>query len=169
MTPRFHARQNKIRLIAVFLFIAGLSVAFQVLKSRSADPEAAMAGGAASSDPALFMGLRHASAREILAVLPEAQGRPMLLEFSSRLCHDCQRLAPVLRKVTGQHPGVYFRKIDVMEDKDKYPALFRAFKPVSVPMMVFIDGKGEIRNVLYNYQKPAVIAAAIDTLEKQSR
>jgi hypothetical protein len=36
-------------------------------------------------------------------------------------------------------------------------------------MLVFIDPQGEIRNVLYNYQSPETIEAALIKLEQQSQ
>jgi hypothetical protein len=74
----------------------------------------------------------------------------------------------VLSQIVPKHPHIYFKRIDVLDDQQKYPVVFRTFKPVSVPMLVFINPQGEIRNVLYNYQTPDAITAALTTLEKQS-
>ncbi len=56
----------------------------------------------------------------------------------------------------------------MMDDQKKYPALFRTFKPVSVPVMIFVDASGEIRNVLYNYQPKEEIVTAINQLQTSS-
>lgn len=168
MTPRFAASQNKIRLIAVFLFTVMLAIAFQFYKSRPQDGTD-IASNAETVNESLYIGLRHASSKEIKTALPDSVGKPTLLSFSSRLCHDCQRMAPVISKLVPKHPGIHFRKIDVLDDREKYPAVFRAFKPVSVPMLVFIDRQGEIRDVLYNYQEPSTIAAAMNKLEKSGK
>jgi thiol:disulfide interchange protein len=169
MTPRFSAGQNKIRLIAVFLFTVLLALAFQFYQGNRPDTGHAASNTTETVDESLFIGLRHASAREVRAALPESVGKPTLLEFSSRLCHDCQRMKPVLAKLTPRHPQVVFKQVDALDDRKKLPAVFRTFKPVSVPMLVFIDPQGEIRNVLYNYQSPETIEAALIKLEQQSQ
>jgi thiol:disulfide interchange protein len=164
MTPRFSAGQHKMRLITVFLFTVALALAFQVLHSRPAD----MTANAANTlDDSLFIGVRHAGAKEIQGVLPDIQGKPAVLDFTSRLCHDCQRMNPVMDQLMPKHPAVRFHRF-IVEDRDQYPAVFRVFKPVSVPMLIFVDNHGEIRNVLYNYQAPATVAAALGNLERQS-
>ena len=168
MSARLAANQNKTRLIAVFLFTVLIALAFQVYKGNGQRSATAEASGTHKLDDSLFMGVRHASASEIKAALPDASGKPVVISFSSRFCHDCQRMAPVLSEVMGKHPGVYYRKIDVLEDQKKYPAILRTFKPVSVPALVLISPNGEISNVLYNYQKPDAVAAAVQKLEAQS-
>lgn len=168
MSARLTARQNKIRLIAVFFCTVILALTFQFYKSGLRREDAAVTSHAETLDESLFMGLRHATPSEIRSVLPEASGKPTLIDFSSRLCHDCQRMAPVVSKLVPQHPELYFKKFDVLEDQKKAPAVFRVFKPVSVPMLVFVGPKGDIQNVLYNYQKPEIVTSAIAQLERKS-
>lgn len=168
MSARLSASQNKIRLIAIFLFTVLMALAFQFYKAGMQPGNTSIESDAKTVDESLFIGLRHASPAEVRATLPEAVGKPTLLDFGSKLCHDCQRMAPVLSQLMPKYPNVYFRKIDVLDDHKKYPAIFRTFKPVSVPMLVFISPTGDIRNVLYNYQKPETVAAAITELERQS-
>jgi thiol:disulfide interchange protein len=52
-----------------------------------------------------------------------------------------------------------------MEDQEKAAALLRTFKPVTVPVLVFIGTDGEIKNVLYNYQSPDTVHAALNQLQ----
>lgn len=166
MSARLTASQNKFRLIAVFLATVIIALTFQIYKGMNGERlVTAEANSEAKLDDSHFIGLRRAKSAEIRQALPDAAGKPVLLAFSSRFCHDCQRMAPVLAGLMGKYPDVYYRKIDVMEDQKKYPAILRTLQPVSVPVLVFIDGNGEIRNVIYNYQKPEVIAAALDKLD----
>lgn len=167
MSARLTANQNKTRLISVFLFTVLLALIFQLYKGSFQRSATAEASGVNKLDDAYFIGLRRAKASEIKAALPEAMGKPAVIAFSSRFCHDCQRMAPVLSGLMPKHPEVYYRKIDVLDDQKKYPAIMRTFKPVSVPLLVFISPKGEIQNVLYNYQKPETVAAALRKLETQ--
>ncbi len=168
MSPRLVANQNKTRLIAVFLFTVALALTFQVLKGGGPRFLSAEAKSGSKLDDALFIGLRRAKPSEIKAALPEAGGKAIALAFSSRFCHDCQRMAPVLSSLMPQHPDLFYKKIDVTEDEKKYPAIMRTFRPVSVPMLVLITPQGQIVNVLYNYQKPEVVAAALTQLTGRS-
>ncbi len=165
MTPHFKANHHKTRLILVFGFTLLIAVCFQWYRGRFDQTATAEAKGKATVSDALFLGMRKVKPAEVRQVLPEAATRPTLLVFSSRFCHDCQRLAPVITRLTAQHPKVAYRKLDVNDDQQKAPAIFRAFKPVSVPLMVFIAPGGEIQNALYNYQTPEVLAEALKTLE----
>lgn len=167
MSARLTRSQNKTRLIAVFLFTVLIALAFQIYKGNGQRSVTAEASSTHKLDDSLFVGLRRASAPEIRSALPEALGKPAVIAFSSRFCHDCQRMAPVLSSVMSKHPDVYYRKIDILDDQKKYPAILRTFKPVSVPLLVLITPDGKIGNVLYNYQKPEVVAAAIKQLEAQ--
>ena len=170
MSARLAATQNKVRLIAVFLFTVMLVVLLRVYQGLHADgANAAMnprgASGSAPLDEALFVGVRHASPAEIRQALPEAADKPAVLYLGSRLCHDCQRLSPLVVQVMSQHPEMYFKKLDVQADQQSAAAILRTFKPVSVPVVVFINANGEIRNVLYDYQTPEVLAAALKTIQ----
>lgn len=169
MSSHLTTSLNKIRLIAVFLFTVFLAITFYIYKDKFQSANSMPVSQAEMLDDSLFIGLRRATPTEIKAALPEAVGKPTLLDFKSKLCHDCKRLAPIVKQALSQHPNIYVKQVDVLDDREKYPAVFRTFKPVSVPTLVFISPKGEIKNVLYNYQKPEVIAAALTKLEHQSR
>jgi thiol:disulfide interchange protein len=169
MSRHLTASQNKIRLIAVFLFTVFLAITFYLYKDKFQPGSPIAASNAETVDESLFIGLRHATPAEIKAALPEAIGKPTLLDFKSKLCHDCKRLAPALSQALSRHPNIYVTQVDVLDDRQKYPAILRAFKPVSVPTLVLISPRGEVQNVLYNYQKPEVIDAALTRLERQSR
>lgn len=168
MTPRFLAQQKKIRLLVGFLFVVLLFLAFQLLQSCTMKSNATSANLPAKVNllnDSHFMGLRHATAREIQAELPEITGKPTVIEFSSKMCHDCQRLKPVVAKLLSSFPGTHFKGIDVIEDQPKKPGLFRIFKPVTVPILVMIGPDGEIKNVLYNYQSPDAVKTALNQLQ----
>lgn len=168
MTPHFIANQNKTRLLLVFGFTVMLAACFQGYRGGFEHMATAEAKGKLTLNEALFVGLRKVKPAEVRQVLPESAVRPTLLVFSSRFCHDCKRLAPVLTRLSSQHPKVAYRKLDINEDQQKAPAIFRAFKPVSVPLIVFITPGGQIQNVLYNYQTPQVINNALSALETAS-
>jgi|GEM_PF-2888071 len=106
-----------------------------------------------------FIGLRHASPAEIHDALPSSVKRLTVIDFSSVLCLDCQKMKPVLQKFRAAHPQLNFLAVDVNEGPRKQAALMRTFKPLTVPALVFINAQGQIIDVLYNYQ-------ALDVVEK---
>lgn len=167
MSARLTAQQNKVRLIAVFLFTLMLGLLVRGYMGYFHAQRGEAASNAATLDDSLFIGIRHVPAVEVRQAIPEAAKQPALLYFGSKLCHDCQRMSPIVTQLVGNYPDVYFKKLDVLDDQAKAPGIFRAFKPVSVPVMVFIASGGEIRNVLYDYQKPEVVAAAIKGIRQQ--
>jgi thiol:disulfide interchange protein len=182
MTPRFLAQENKIRLLLVFLFVGLLIATFYFFQPGMLKKSASkvvvpasvqlspkqLPGNSPSLNESHFIGLRHAQAKEIQAALPEADGKPVLLEFSSRMCHDCQRLKPVVSQELQKFPGIHFKSVDVLEDQEKAASLLRTFKPVTVPVLVFIGTEGDIKNVLYNYQTPDIVRNALSQLQSQS-
>jgi len=168
MSARLTAQQNKIRLISIFLFTLMLGLGAWVYQGQFHANGSGAVSNAETLDDSLFMGLRHVPAPEVRQVLPAASGKPAVLYFGSRLCHDCQRMSPVVLQTLAQYPNIYFKKLDVLDDQNKEPAILRTFKPVIVPMTVLINPKGEIRNVLYDYQKPEVVKVAIASLLRQS-
>jgi thiol:disulfide interchange protein len=168
MSVRLTANQNKIRLIAVFLFTLIIVGILRIYQGQLHPGERANASKAEALDDSLFVGMRHVSAPDVQQVLPETVGKPSVIYFGSRLCHDCQRMAPVVAQVMPQYPNVYFKKFDVFEDKSKSPAVLHTFRPVSVPILVFINPQGEIRNVLYDYNKPEVVTSALNSLQHEA-
>jgi len=171
MSARLSASQNKIRLLVLFLFTVLIIVCVRVYQAKfhaGAEMALSHAENSASTHDDFFTGLRHASSREVHQALPEARGKATVLYFGSRLCHDCQRMRPVIRQMTSQFPHLYFKKIDVLDDQQRLPAVFRAFKPMVVPITVLITPQGEISNVLYDYQKPEVVTAALNHLQQTS-
>jgi thiol:disulfide interchange protein len=113
-----------------------------------------------------FIGLRHANPGEIRTALPTSLNRLTVIDFSSVLCLDCQKMKPVLQKFRTTHPQLNFLAIDVNEGPRKQPALMHTFKPLTVPALVFINAKGQITDVLYNYQPLARVESAYQTALK---
>ena len=113
-----------------------------------------------------FIGLRHASPAEIHAALPSSVKRVTVIDFSSVLCLDCQKMKPVLEKFKTAHPHLNFLAVDVNEGPRKQAALMRTFKPLTVPALVFINAQGQITDVLYNYQPLSLVEKAYQTTSK---
>lgn len=117
------------------------------------------------NDKALYIGLRKPSPSEIRQSLPEAAGKPALLMFHSKYCFDCKKMRPIIDKLMPEYTGITFLEFDILSDTKAHPAVFNTFKPVTVPVLVFITPDSKIQNVLYNFQNEAAIRNALKPLE----
>lgn len=143
----------------------------QALKTMQVglDLEKAKNGGsdipAAATDKNLYRGMQPVQPVKMKQLFPQvfavAKPKPMLLVFHSKFCLDCKKMMPTIQKLGPKHPGVVIQGYDVFEDKKNNALLFNAFKPVTVPTLVFINRQGEIKNVLYNFQSYKTIGAEI--------
>jgi thiol:disulfide interchange protein len=93
----------------------------------------------------------------VLAAIPELKTQPVLLEFRTRLCRDCQALAPVLQALAKQHPDVRVLVYDVETSREKRPAIFELFQPVTVPTLVGLNQQGQVKQVLYERPDDAAL------------
>lgn len=131
-----------------------------------AEPEAVASSGVEeksgkSQNAQLYVGMAKVPPQKVAQLFPEAKQKPLLLMFHSKFCYDCKRMKPVIEKALPKHPGLVFKSYDILEDKKRFAPVFNAFKPVTVPILVFITPEGAIRQVLYNYQSPQTVEAEI--------
>lgn len=162
MTPHYSSSQNHMKLIALFLFTVMISVTCLVLKGRYEH------ANAASPNSRMFLGVKHLSPNEIHSLVPEIKGKPAVIEFHSKLCHDCKKITPIMEQLTKACPGVVLKKYDILNDRKTQGAVFRGFNPVSVPILLFVDKKGDIKNVLYNAQTKATLSESVDQIKPAS-
>jgi thiol-disulfide isomerase/thioredoxin len=90
-------------------------------------------------------------AEQVLTALPGLKQRPMVLEFRTNLCADCQALAPVLDKVAKAVPTVGVMVYNLDTDRKQNPALFNLFKPLTVPTLLFITPSGQVQAVFSDH------------------
>ena len=76
--------------------------------------------------------------------LKAASGQPMVLEFSSSLCSECQKLKKVLDKVEPKYEDkISFQKINAgVMDEDTLEKI-QKYEVKVVPTTVFIDKDGK--------------------------
>lgn len=116
-----------------------------------------------------FYGVNQVSAKVAEKVLSPVKGdKPLVLFFSSALCYDCKKMAPVFNALIEQHPEVVFQKVDVLSGQEKYGDILNAFAPKTVPTMLFITRKAETHAVLYNLQTASAITKEIKAIQKTS-
>ena len=101
------------------------------------------------TNAAAAYGLQKPAASAVLAALPELNDKPMLLEFRTQMCLDCQALAPILEKLAQQHPEVTLLVYDLDKTRKLRPAVFDLFQPVTVPTLVALNQQGQVKQVLY--------------------
>jgi len=89
-------------------------------------------------------GLQQVSPAQLQALVSPANTARVLV-FSSKFCLDCQAMAPVLAKLEKQYPTIKATHLDVAKDKDSHYPLFEAFRPTTVPAVIFIAPNGTIR------------------------
>jgi thioredoxin-like negative regulator of GroEL len=100
-------------------------------------------------DPAWYQGIQKVDAKSMKQLFPEAVGKPLLVEFRSKFCLDCQKLAPRLERTLKAHPNVLSKVFDVNNDRKANALLFKKFDPATVPVTILITPQGQIYHVFY--------------------
>jgi thiol:disulfide interchange protein len=93
------------------------------------------------------VGLQQVDALTVQRLLLPANTLRVLV-FYSKFCLDCQAMAPIIDSLSKRHPTVHVMRLDVARDKDLHYELFQAFRPTTVPAVVFIATNGTIRHVV---------------------
>jgi thiol-disulfide isomerase/thioredoxin len=101
-------------------------------------------------------------ASQLKTLLANNAGKPVLLQFSSKYCHDCQRMAPHMEKAQQHFPTVAFIKLDVMDPEKKQ--WVQAFQPMVTPTLVSISPSLQVTSSVVGYQEPAQLETLFETL-----
>lgn len=110
-------------------------------------------------NPMAFTVIQKVSVAKIRGVLPQVLQQPVVVVFKSKYCHDCQRMAPALAKVSAQHKGTQTLLIDVQYDKAISGAIISAFRPAVIPVVVAIQRGGALEDVMVGYHDAPAIQA----------
>ncbi len=121
----------------------------------------------ASPARAMFSGVNKVSAEKIKALFPGTQGKPLFVEFKSKYCLDCKRMTPLLEGLFPSYPEMETHIYDIKADAKKNSAVFDAFKPSIVPILLFIQPDGSTQEVFYGYHPKAELKKALDRLNKR--
>ncbi len=114
----------------------------------------------------LFMGIQPVSPEQLYGLIPELKDKPALLTFHSQFCLDCKAMKPIIEASAAKYPTVIHKTFEIQEDLERYKAILQAFKPVTVPVFVFIDKHGKIVNVLYNQQPQTLVEQNLDAISR---
>lgn len=112
-----------------------------------------------------FVGLQKVSPEKIHEVLPGTEGKAVFLEFKSKFCLACKKMDPILEELLPKYPHIEKRVYDMMKDKSSNAVIFETFKPAVVPIQVYINPKGEIINVFYDFHTKEQLTAALDCID----
>ena len=78
----------------------------------------------------------------------KTQGRPVMLEFGSKVCAPCLQMEPVLKRLVKEYPG----RLDVVSvDVNAYHDFSVAHGVRVLPTQVFLDKNGKEFNRHYGY------------------
>jgi thiol:disulfide interchange protein len=102
-------------------------------------------------------------AATIKGLFPQLRQGPLVLSFHANYCHDCRALAPVLTQRLAKFPQVQQLRLEVSEDRQRLAAVFQTFRPVTVPVVLFIQPTGHIFAVLDNIEPRTTLAQRLDT------
>jgi len=161
-------RPTQTRILLALLFILSFVLILSLLPGCKA-PSAGQAipPSLQHLPPETWMGVHPVSPATLQRILPESRARAVLLEFGSSLCLDCQQLKKTLLPLLVRHPAVVYQDINIQAKQPSAmeQALINAFKPVTVPVLVFVKPRGQIGQVLYNNQPAGVLNQALEQLE----
>ena len=87
-------------------------------------------------------------------------GRPTLVKCSAEWCNPCKVLQKTLDRLEPQYPNVNFIHVDVEES----PELAQEFQIANIPVMIFINGDGEIVNRKVGLMPEKAIVSEIENL-----
>ena len=81
-----------------------------------------------------------------------------VLDFYADWCGPCQMLKPVIAEIEAAHPEVKFEAVNIDED----PEMAGKYRIMSIPTLVILDDKGEVRDTLVGLRSKAEIEKAIE-------
>ncbi len=120
--------------------------------------------GSVKGDTQTVVGINNIAPEEVMTILPQAQTQPTMVAFKTKYCHDCQEMAPHIAAIKEQHPGVSVISVDVQYDKETYGHIIEAFKPSTVPTVVYIQQGGMIHQTLLGRQERAQLQNGLEAI-----
>ncbi|MEZ4574314.1 MAG: thioredoxin family protein [Vampirovibrionales bacterium] len=82
------------------------------------------------------------------------QGKPLVVDFTSRFCYECRQLKPKLEALAKTYPDITFQLVSIQSKDAHDQALLNAFHVTTVPYVAFIDGSGQVKKVVIDNTSP---------------
>jgi thiol-disulfide isomerase/thioredoxin len=116
------------------------------------------------------LAVRPVTPAALKGMVPTWQGQPTLLVFSSRFCHDCEKMKPELTAVSQRFAQqVATVTVDVGEQPTPTArALVDAFQPMATPTLVALDANLNVGQIEVGYQPTAKLTEVYTALAKAS-
>lgn len=97
------------------------------------------------------------------------QGKPAVIDFSSRFCYECRQLRPKLEALEKQFPNIAFEMVNIQSKEAQDKKRLDAFKVITVPYVAFVDASGNVKQVIAEDVSPEVLTKAAHSIELQSQ
>lgn len=92
-------------------------------------------------------------------IVPQ-NGLPTIVDFSATWCPPCQKLKPIFSKLEEEFKGrINFITIDV----DENPQISQSYGVQSIPMLIFMDKDGQVKNIVVGFQTREQLLETINT------
>lgn len=90
-----------------------------------------------------------------------ASGKPFVIDFWAEWCGPCRMLTPIIEELATEYDG----KIAICKcDVDSNNELAMKFAVRNIPLVVFVNGKGEMADKMVGAASKDAIKAKIDAL-----
>lgn len=90
-----------------------------------------------------------------------AAGKPFVIDFWAEWCGPCRMLTPIIEELAAEYEGkIAICKCDVDNNND----LAMKFAVRNIPLVVFINSKGELADKMVGAASKDAIKAKIDAL-----
>ncbi|MEB3206951.1 MAG: thioredoxin family protein [Vampirovibrionales bacterium] len=111
-------------------------------------------------------GIAPVSPKQVVSILPSAHDQPVIVMFKSKFCQDCKTLRPLLeqRLSKADAAGISLILFDILVDRSKYPQVFQAFRPTTVPTVIYIRRGGHIQESFVGLKTPQQLERSLQKL-----
>lgn len=160
-------------LVTGLVLLLGLGLSYQILKSFAPGFAGTKQGGQLLSAKEELMklpefpGIVSVPSKTMNSLLGAQAGKPVLLEFYSKFCSDCQKMAPGLAKLEKKYPDVYTLKLDVQASDSKTQQWLKALQPQVTPTVVVVLPDGNTHTSMVGFQSQVMLEETYAYLQHQ--
>ncbi len=115
--------------------------------------------------PALMYHFAKAPSENNASIAIAGINKPVLLQFSSLMCHDCKKLEKEIQPLKIKYQDkVVFRKINVSNRTAEVNQLIKKYNVNVVPTLVFIDKNGTTIKITEGYLPKIKLETYLDRM-----
>jgi thiol:disulfide interchange protein len=156
-------------LITGLVLLLGLGLSYQILNNfvPNGQGKNKLSAKEELMKQPMFPGIVGVAPKAVLSLLGAQAGKPVLLEFYSKFCSDCQKMAPSIAKLEKKYPDIYTLKLDVQASDSKSQAWLKALQPQVTPTLVAILPDGTIHTSMVGFHSEAMLSETYTYLQHQ--